>query len=96
MKLVGKWAQDDPRTPLLSPFYCDLVEEGNTFANGLPNFMIRADLPGALRKVEASIRDMYQSTVEERTANALSWRFGIRKVVGSRARMMMCPNATIF
>ncbi|KAG6969972.1 hypothetical protein JG688_00005085 [Phytophthora aleatoria] len=45
----------------------------NTFANGLPNFMIRADLPGALRKVEASIRDMYQSTVEERTANALSW-----------------------
>ncbi|KAG6949289.1 hypothetical protein JG687_00014972 [Phytophthora cactorum] len=73
MKLVGKWAPDDPRTPLLSPFYCDLVEEGNTFANGLPNFMIRADLPGALRKVEASIRDMYQSTVEERTANALSW-----------------------
>ncbi|KAF1772354.1 hypothetical protein GQ600_20632 [Phytophthora cactorum] len=96
--------------------------------------MIRADLPGcsrheanltdcfglysALRKVEASIRDMYQSTVEERTANALSWvrqlkeeprwriltkvfyswtkRFGIRKVVGSRARMRMCPNATIF
>ncbi|ETN11814.1 hypothetical protein PPTG_09502 [Phytophthora nicotianae INRA-310] len=73
MKLVGKWAQDASQTPLPSHLCDDLVEEGKVYVNKLSSFLIKADLIGALRKIESSTRDVFQSTVEERAANALSW-----------------------
>ncbi|KAE8990300.1 hypothetical protein PR002_g21189 [Phytophthora rubi] len=73
LKLVGAWARNDPRDLELLQLYGQIVEAAKSYAGSISSFMIRADLCGVTRKIEGTFHDLFKTTVQERTANALEW-----------------------
>ncbi|KAE9285142.1 hypothetical protein PF008_g26990 [Phytophthora fragariae] len=73
LTLVVAWALNDHRDSELLQLYDQIVEVTKSYAGSISSFVVRAEVCGATRKIEGTLRELFKTTVQERAANALAW-----------------------